>query len=201
MRKSVLAGLGIAAVVLAYPTVTIAKTITDVFITNDAANPVPVAQQGPVSVNGSVDVSGTVGVSGTVDVGDPVVVAGNANDREPYERTIFFNQTATTCTQFVCKVSFDPVPAGKRLVITYASAQWALTAGGNNATAAVGINGNGSTDPQILLPAAVLSGFASYVASGPVTFHRTWRMESGATMSSSSTARIPYLSCVSGVRD
>jgi hypothetical protein len=159
MRRSVLVALGVAAVVLAYPTATVAKTITDVFITNDAACPVPVVQQGPLAV------------SGTVDVGKPVVVAGNANDRQPYEKTIFFNQTASTCTQFVCTVSFDPVPAGKRLVITYASAQWALTPGGKAATAVVGVNGNDITDPQILLPAAVLIGFTSYVASGPVTFY------------------------------
>src|SRR5262245_12717336 len=114
MRRSVLIGLGIAAVVVAYPTVTIAKNISDVFITNDAANAVPVAQQGPITVNG------------TVSVNQPVTVAADASDRQPYQKTIFFNQTASTCTQFVCNVSFDPVPAGKRLVITYASARWAL---------------------------------------------------------------------------
>jgi hypothetical protein len=60
---------------------------------------------------------------------------------------------------------------GKRLVVTYPSAQWSLAQGGNLfATASVGVNGN-NDQPQILLPAAVLSGFSSWVAASPVTFY------------------------------
>jgi hypothetical protein len=127
-----------------------------VTVDNTAANPVPVREQNLDSGSIKVREQGTVKVTA---------------DEEPYEHVDFFNQTAATCTQFVCHVTFPAVPAGKRLVITYASARWALTAGGNFAIATVGINGNDSTDPQILLPAAVQVGTVNWVAAGPVTLY------------------------------
>ena len=170
MRKSVMIGVGVVVAALAIPGASVAADkITDVFVTNDSSHPVPVVAQGTTNVAGTVN----VGNSPTVNVGNsPTVnVASNSSDRQPYQKTIFFNQSPSTCTQFVCTVSFDAVPAGKRLVITYASAQWGLTSGGNFATASVGVNGNGLGQPQVLLPAAVLSGFSSWVAAGPLTFY------------------------------
>jgi hypothetical protein len=162
MRKSVMIGVGVVVAALAIPGASVAADkITDVFVTNDSSHPVPVVAQGTTNVAGTVN----VGNSPTVNV------ASNSSDRQPYQKTIFFNQSPSTCTQFVCTVSFDAVPAGKRLVITYASAQWGLTSGGNFATASVGVNGNGLGQPQVLLPAAVLSGFSSWVAAGPLTFY------------------------------
>jgi len=111
-------------------------------------------------------------VGGTVSIGNsPTVNVGrNSTDREPYQKTIFFNQTAATCTQFVCDVSFPAVPVGKRLVITYASARYGLSPGGTAANVSVGVNGNG-INQSILLPAPVRIGFDTYIASGPVTFY------------------------------
>jgi hypothetical protein len=71
----------------------------------------------------------------------------------------------------VCQVSFPSVPRGKRLVITYASARYSLSSGGTDADVEVGVNGNVSDEPSILLPAPVRTGFDTYVASGPVTFY------------------------------
>jgi len=165
-RKKV--GLGIAvlvvsavlgATVLREPIATAASPFQSVIIANSDTQPVPVKQQGSIALTGTANVNVT---NSSLRV---------TTEEEPYEHTTFFNQTATTCTQFVCTVSFPAVPAGKRLVITYASARWALTAGGSGATAEVGVNGNDLSDPQILLPAAVQSGATNYVAAGPVTFY------------------------------
>src|SRR4051794_29276855 len=122
MRKWILFAGGLVLGTLIVPGVSAAKdAVTEVLITNDASHSVPVAVQG------------TVQVTGTVNIGSlPAVNVGHEpSSNQPYQKTIFFNQDPTTCTQFVCAVSFDRVPARKRLVITYASAQWGLTAGGN----------------------------------------------------------------------
>ena len=132
-----------------------------------AAQAVSATIIGPLDSNGNVRVH----EQGTANVNVTNSSLQITTDEEPYEHTDFFNQTAETCTQFVCNVSFPAVPAGKRLVITYASARWALTAGGNGATVSLGVNGNGINQPQILLPAAVLAGNVNWVAAGPVTFY------------------------------
>ena len=49
-------------------------------------------------------------MNGAVQVSSPAT--------QPYQETIRFNQSETTCTQFVCLVDFPAVPAGKRLVVT-----------------------------------------------------------------------------------
>lgn len=137
-----------------------------VTVNNTAAQAVPVREQ-------NLDGRGNIKVheQGTADVNVTNSRLKVEADQVPYQHTVFFNQTPDTCTQFVCKVNFPTVPTGKRLVVTYASAQWSLTSGGNFATATVGVNSNGTDQPQILLPAAVLSGFTSWVAAGPVTFY------------------------------
>jgi hypothetical protein len=123
-----------------------AQAILPVKVTNSALEPVPV--------------SGTVAIDGSVQVGE----------REPFQETQFFNQTPDTCTQFVCDVTFATVPEGKRLVVTYASARYALSSGGTVPSVRVS-NGGGFDEESILLPAPVRIGFDSYVASGPVTFY------------------------------
>lgn len=131
------------------------------------------AQSVAAEIIGPLDGNGNVRVheQGTANVNVTNGSLKVTTDEVPYEHTVFFNQTDQTCTQFVCNVSFPAVPAGKRLIITYASARWALTAGGNGATVSLGVNGNGINQPQILLPAAVLSGTVNWVAAGPVTFY------------------------------
>jgi hypothetical protein len=140
---------GALGVVLALPNIsTAAEKLQSVFIANDAANPVPVRAQGTTPVSGTVDVRTT------------------PDDRTPYQKTIFFNQTSDTCTQFVCSVAFPTVPAGQRLVVTYASARYALSSNGLAPSVRVTANG---LDESILLPAPERIGFDSYIASGPVT--------------------------------
>ena len=128
-----------------------ATPFQNVLVTNTPDKPVPVV--------GTVEIEGT----STVQV---------AAELDPYEHSDFFNQGPDTCTQFVCAVRFPAVPAGKRLVITYASARWRLTAGGLSPSASLGINGNvGINDPQILLPAPAPISPDNYIASGPVTYY------------------------------
>ena len=137
-----------------------------VTISNTPAQAVPVREQ-------NLDARGNIKVheQGTADVNVTNGSLKVETDQVPYQHSVFFNQTTDTCTQFVCDVNFPAVPTGKRLVVTYVSAQWALTSGGNFATAVVGVNGNGINQPQVILPAAVLSGFSNWVAASPVTFY------------------------------
>ena len=140
---------GALGVVLALPNIsTAAEKFQNVFITNDAANPVPVRAQGTTPVSGTVDVRTA------------------PDDRTPYQKTIFFNQTSESCTQFVCSVAFPNVPAGQRLVVTYASARYVLSANGLAPNVRVTANGAGRVD---LAPSPQRIGFDSYIASGPVT--------------------------------
>ena len=126
MKKKVLYVLGgIAAVLFLMPQVsTAADSLKNVFVTNDTAHPVPTLAQGTTQVGGSVSVDGSVDVNGSVDVGT------GPEAREPYQKTLVFNQDPSVGTQFVCTASFPAVPAGKRLLVTYASARYALTSGG-----------------------------------------------------------------------
>ena len=151
MRKVLLVAAGLVAGVLLTPGIsTAADTFKEVFVTNSTANPVPVQAQGTTQVAGSVDVRT-----------DP-------SARSPYQQAKLFNQTNTTCTQFVCTATFPAVPAGQRLVVTYASARYALSSGGT--APSVRLTATGTT-AAILLPAPVNIGFDSYLASGPVTFY------------------------------
>ncbi|HET7488064.1 MAG TPA: hypothetical protein VFJ85_09055 [Acidimicrobiales bacterium] len=167
MSKKVLYVLGGAAAVLfLMPGISAATdTFKDVFVQNDTAHPVPVAAQGTTQVGGTVNVGGTVSVGGSVDV------RTGPEARTPYEQTKFFNQDNTTCTQFVCTVTFPAVPAGQRLVVTYASARWALTTGGTGASLRLTNGGTSDSDRSILLPAPTNLGFTSMETAGPVTFY------------------------------
>jgi hypothetical protein len=96
----------------------------------------------------------------------------DALGRAPYQQTVFFNQTASVCTNFVCTVNFNPVPAGYRLVVTHVSAQYKLgngNAGGTTPTVEIGTNGDVSGE-ILLLPTPTPIGFNSYVTSSPVTY-------------------------------
>jgi len=90
--------------------------------------------------------------------------------RQPYQQTVLFNQTNEGCTAFFCSVSFNPVPAGFRLVITHASALFALVPGGTGPRVSLAIDDNifGTT---LLLPTPIFNDFTNYVASSPVSFY------------------------------
>ena len=86
----------------------------------------------------------------------------------PYQSNQLYNPSASICpNQFYCQIAFPAVPAGKRLVVTYASATYSLNAGATEAIVEIG-NGLFST---MDLPAPVNAGNSRYLASGPVTYY------------------------------
>jgi hypothetical protein len=106
--------------------------------------------------------------------GNPVPVKNVVTPGEfPYQQRIFVNQDTSNCTNFVCTARFDAVPAGYRLVITHAAAQFKLgngNSGGTEPSVSVAIDGSifGTT---LLLPIPIHEGFNKYIASSPVTFY------------------------------
>jgi hypothetical protein len=162
---SLIAGGVLLGILIAPPVSTAAESFKDVFVTNDTDHPVPTVAQGTTQVGGTVN----IGNAPTVNVGS------NPADRVPYQHRVLLSQSEANCTQFVCTAEFPEVPAGQRLVITYASALYTLTSGGTSPTVRVGVNGDPS-QPFILLPAPLPISSISYVASGPVTFY----VEAGA---------------------
>jgi hypothetical protein len=108
----------------------------------------------------------------------------SGGNRTPYQHAVRFNQSMTTCTQFVCEVNFPAVPAGKLLVVTYASARYSVDPA--QASPAVELRDAANVNDTVLLPAPVPHGlFGSVIAAGPVTFHvaggRTPRLALGGT--------------------
>jgi len=102
----------------------------------------------------------------------PVTLIQNVNEPglNPYQHFVTFNQNSAYCYNFACVIDFPAVPAGKRLVITYASAQFALAGGGTLASVALASSAN--QDNQLLLPAPALDGLGRfYLCASPVTFY------------------------------
>ena len=109
----------------------------------------------------------------TVTTPPPVTLVQNVNEPglNPYQHIISFNQNATYCYSYACVIEFPVVPAGKRLVITYASAQFAL-AGSGNTLASVALTTSVNDQVQMLLPAPALDGLGRfYISASPVTFY------------------------------
>ena len=96
-------------------------------------------------------------------------LAASENRRSPYQHASRFNQGMDTCTQFVCEVTFPAVPAGKLLVVTYASARYASTAA--NVFPNVELRTSNNPNDTTLLPAPAAVGPGSFITAGPVTFH------------------------------
>jgi hypothetical protein len=122
---------------------------------------------GPLDGNGNVKVheQGTAQVAGTVNV------AKDSADDAPYEKTVTVVQSQATCSEFGCGVSFPAVPAGKRLVITYASADYVVTSDPAFAKVRLGFNGIGPASPQVMLPPPQKVGGGLFVTGGPVAFY------------------------------
>jgi hypothetical protein len=90
--------------------------------------------------------------------------------RHPYRQTVFFDQTQ--CFARGCVLPFDAVPAGYRLVITYASVLYGINNSSSAPLVDLVING-GPADarpPTLYLPVPVAAGGYSYVTSSPITF-------------------------------
>lgn len=103
------------------------------------------------------------------------ILTRNADEpgRAPYQQNVFINQTTTSCpNNFYCVVSFDPVPAGYRLVITYASARFSQGTAYSGAYSVLSTDGSLS-GPQILVPGGTLVGpdLAKYFSGGALTFY------------------------------
>ena len=99
-----------------------------------------------------------------------VQALASAGGQTPYQHSIIFNQSLTTCTAFVCRVTFSAVPAGKRLVVTHASARFGLPAGSGFASVELTDSSTGSITGS-LLPAPVSIGPGTFIASSPLTFY------------------------------
>jgi hypothetical protein len=89
--------------------------------------------------------------------------------RSPYQQVLLFNQSTQVCTNYVCTLWFNPVPAGYRLVVTHVSARFRLADNGSEAYTTLGYDGNLASD--IVLPAPSFIGYNYYVVSSPVTFY------------------------------
>ena len=86
----------------------------------------------------------------------------------PYQSNQLYNPSAAICpNSFYCQIAFPPVPAGKRLVVTHASATYSVTQTGTEEIVSIGANLFDTMD----LPAAVYVGTFRYVASSPVTYY------------------------------
>ena len=86
----------------------------------------------------------------------------------PYQSNQLYNPSASICpNQFYCQIAFPPVPAGKRLVVTQASATYSMNPGASEAIVSIG-NGLFST---MDLPAPVNVGVNRYVASAAITYY------------------------------
>ena len=92
----------------------------------------------------------------------------------PYQSNQLYNPSASICpNSFYCQIAFPAVPAGKRLVVTHASATYSVTQTGTEEIVSIGANLFDTLD----LPAAVYVGTFRYVASSPITYY----FESGQT--------------------
>ncbi|MDP9125848.1 MAG: hypothetical protein M3N82_14820 [Pseudomonadota bacterium] len=88
--------------------------------------------------------------------------------RTPYQSNQLYNPSASICpNQFYCQIAFPAVPAGKRLVVTQASATYSMNAGATEAIVSIGNSLFSTMD----LPAPVNVGNSRYVASSAITYY------------------------------
>jgi hypothetical protein len=89
--------------------------------------------------------------------------------RTPYQHSIGLVESNSTCSQFLCSVSFPAVPAGYRLVVTHASASYGLVSGAGRANVFLGADGD-IFNNTLMLPVPVNDGANYYIVSSPVTY-------------------------------
>lgn len=86
----------------------------------------------------------------------------------PYQSNQLYNPSASICpNSFFCQIAFPTVPAGKRLVVTHASATYSVTQTGTEEIVSIGASLFDTMD----LPAAVFVGSFRYTASSPITYY------------------------------
>jgi hypothetical protein len=92
--------------------------------------------------------------------------------RSPYQSSVVIVQNSANCPSgSTCTVHFPAVPAGKRLVVTYAGAEFTLANGVDRGIVSLAINGN-AAGPQITIPVSYVTGnIPLNVAGTPVTFY------------------------------
>lgn len=90
--------------------------------------------------------------------------------RNPYQQLIQLTQNTTNCGALLslCSVSFDVVPAGKRLVVTFASVVFHTDPASSNPLAYVGPTQIPTFSVTLPLPQA--RGGTRHVTNGPVLF-------------------------------
>lgn len=165
MAAVVVALVGLGSLVVPQPV--IAEKPSQVTL----VSPLPLPVTGTVGVSGSLDVNVTNTPTVTIanSATSPLIVRTLPEAPTPYQRSLFFNQGPDTCTDFVCTITFDAVPAGHRLVVTYASARFALS--GAMTSANVRIGPASTSEASILLPPPTSLGGTNVSTASPVTFY------------------------------
>ena len=114
----------------------------------------------------------------------------NVPAKSPYQHNLAFNPSSASCpNSYYCTAAFPAVPAGKRLVVTYVSAQYTVN---SPSVEAIVLIGNSLFD-TMAIPAAVNVGASRFVAAAPVTYYfeageTPTVFLSGSSMSLSNTA-------------
>lgn len=90
--------------------------------------------------------------------------------RAPYQQREALNQTSASCpNNFYCVFTFAPVPAGQRLVITHASAEF--TNGISGMGVAYVSGPEGLFGPRQIIPSSGVTPSNRTIASGPMTYY------------------------------
>jgi hypothetical protein len=142
---------------------TVTNTPLPTTVTNTVATSIAASTTLPVQIINPVN------APSTVNVGNPVQNRDEPG-RNPYQHTVRFNPNSSICPNtFYCAAAFPAVPAGKRLVVTYASAQYRLTMPGGDPDVSVGKNSDVFSDAQFIPTVQGSPGY--FLAAGPVTFY------------------------------
>ena len=148
-RTLLLVGGCIVAGIVAVPGFAVAKgVVQDVFITNTAANPVPVALQGATEVTGTVSIANPI--TGTVTVANPTPAP--APEPVPVQ-AVFSEKPITRAAPFASGILYE-VPEGKTLVVEFFQAHWLFSGVGlRQADLRVSCNDNApGTNAQVFMP-------------------------------------------------
>ena len=152
-----------------------------VTIMNTATNAVPVTGSVSATVSGTVGVNNfpaTQNVNITNTAAPLLVKSVDEPGRAPYQQTVQIPEANSGCVQGFCDstFTFPAVPANKRLVIQYVSADLLLSSGGVTGGATLGPTGPGNPLPLggHVLPLTLQSSFQgvnSWMTSQQVTFY------------------------------
>jgi hypothetical protein len=136
----------------------------NVTVVNDTLRPVPVT--GSLGITGDVTVANEVSVTG---LDEKAVEPG----RTPYQRFGRVDQSGTVnasqcIDSFTCFHTFEPVPAGHRLVVTHIMGKFFIS--GSKTGASVGVTDSAPLFRDWLEIPVVDRGDGTVLGSAPVTF-------------------------------